>query len=134
MHGAVLRSANVDALQLVVACTLRSTSSPAFAGRLGASPILGGGVGTWAATTQIAGAVVPTGALVVDINVQKVQHPTGGIVGEIRARDGDVVKLGDVVVRLDETVTRANLAIVSKGLESYRRARRGSKLSATAQM
>ena len=103
-------------------CTDRS---PAFAGRLGASPRLGGGVGTWAATTQIAGAVVATGALVVDINVQKVQHPTGGIVGEIRARDGDVVKLGDVVVRLDETVTRADLAIVSKGLDelSARKAR-----------
>jgi HlyD family secretion protein len=81
--------------------------------------VLGGGVGAWAATTQIAGAVVATGALVVDINVQKVQHPTGGIVGEIRARDGDVVKIGDVVIRLDETVTRANLAIVSKGLDEF---------------
>src|SRR6516162_5933975 len=31
-------------------------------------------------------------------------------------RDGDRVHAGDVVVRLDETVTRANLAIVTKGL------------------
>ena len=39
--------------------------------------------------------------------------------GEIRARDGDLVKLGDVVVRLDETVTRASLAIVAKGLDEF---------------
>jgi HlyD family secretion protein len=55
--------------------------------------------------------------VVVDSNVKKVQHPTGGIVGELRVRDGDRVKQGDIVVRLDDTVTRANLAIVTKGLD-----------------
>jgi HlyD family secretion protein len=74
------------------------------------------GVGGWAATAVISGAVVASGSLVVDSNVKKVQHPTGGIVGELRVRDGDRVHAGDVVVRLDETVTRANLAIVTKGL------------------
>ena len=49
--------------------------------------------------------------------MKKVQHPTGGVVGEIRARDGDRVKSGDIVVRLDETITRANLSIVAKGLD-----------------
>ena len=44
------------------------------------------------------------------------QHPTGGVVGEVRVRDGDLVKAGDIVVRLDETVVRANLAIVNKAL------------------
>jgi HlyD family secretion protein len=75
------------------------------------------GVGGWGATAVISGAVVASGSLVVDSNVKKVQHPTGGIVGELRVRDGDHVHAGDVVVRLDETVTRANLAIVSKGLD-----------------
>jgi len=74
------------------------------------------GVGGWAATAVISGAVVASGSLVVDSNVKKVQHPTGGIVGELRVRDGDRVHAGDIVVRLDETVTRANLAIVTKGL------------------
>jgi HlyD family secretion protein len=74
------------------------------------------GVGGWAATAVISGAVVASGSLVVDSNVKKVQHLTGGIVGELRVRDGDRVHAGDVVVRLDETVTRANLAIVTKGL------------------
>ncbi len=76
-----------------------------------------GGVGGWAATTEISGAVIAPGALVVDSYVKKVQHPTGGVVGEIRVRDGDRVRAGDIVVRLDETVTRANLAIVNKGLD-----------------
>ena len=75
------------------------------------------GVGGWAATAVISGAVVASGSLVVDTNVKKVQHPTGGIVGELRVRDGDHVHAGDIVVRLDETVTRANLAIVTKSLD-----------------
>jgi HlyD family secretion protein len=75
------------------------------------------GVGGWGTTAVISGAVVASGSLVVDSNVKKVQHPTGGIVGELRVRDGDHVHAGDIVVRLDETVTRANLAIVSKGLD-----------------
>ena len=75
------------------------------------------GVGGWAATTEISGAVIAPGVLVVDSNVRKVQHPTGGIVGEIRARDGDLVAAGDVLVRLDETIARANFAIISKGLD-----------------
>src|SRR6516162_4129584 len=75
------------------------------------------GVGGWAATAVISGAVVASGSLVVDTNIKKVQHPTGGIVGELRVRDGDHVHAGDIVVRLDETVTRANLAIVTKSLD-----------------
>ena len=49
--------------------------------------------------------------------MKKVQHPTGGVVGEVRAHDGDLVKAGDVVVRLDDTVTKASLAIVTKNLD-----------------
>jgi HlyD family secretion protein len=78
--------------------------------------LLGGGIGGWAATAQISGALIAPGSVVVDSNVKKVQHPTGGVVGELRARDGDVVKAGDVVVRLDDTVTKAGLAIVTKNL------------------
>lgn len=78
--------------------------------------ILAGGVGGWAGTMKLSGALIAPGSIVVDTNVKKVQHPTGGIVGELRARDGDRVKIGDIVVRLDDTVTRANLAIVMKGI------------------
>jgi HlyD family secretion protein len=50
--------------------------------------------------------------------VKKVQHPTGGVVGEVLARDGDIVKAGDILVRLDDTVTKASLAIVTKNLDA----------------
>ncbi len=79
--------------------------------------ILAGGLGGWASTAQISGALIAPGSVVVESNVKKVQHPTGGVVGEVRARDGDVVKAGDVVVRLDDTVTKASLAIVTKNLD-----------------
>jgi HlyD family secretion protein len=79
--------------------------------------VLGGGMGGWAATTELSGAVVAPGLVVVDSYVKKVQHPTGGVIGEIRVREGDRVRAGDVVVRLDETVTRANLAVVTKALD-----------------
>ena len=77
---------------------------------------LTGGVGVWAATTQISGALIAPGTVVVDSNIKKVQHPTGGVVGQLLVRDGDRVKAGDLLVRLDDTVTRANLAIVTKAL------------------
>jgi HlyD family secretion protein len=79
--------------------------------------ILAGAVGGWAGTTALSGALIASGSVVVDSNVKKVQHPVGGVVGELRVRDGDRVKSGDIVVRLDETVTRANLAIITKGLD-----------------
>jgi len=79
--------------------------------------VLAGGLGGWASTAQISGALIAPGAVVVDSNVKKVQHPTGGVVGEVRVRDGDLVKAGDVVVRLDDTVTKAGLAIVTKNLD-----------------
>jgi membrane fusion protein, type I secretion system len=79
--------------------------------------LLAGGLGGWASTAQISGALIAPGSVVVESNVKKVQHPTGGVVGELRAKDGDVVKAGDVVVRLDDTVTKASLAIVTKNLD-----------------
>ena len=75
------------------------------------------GVGGLAAMTQLSGAVIASGLLVVDSNVKKVQHPTGGVVGDLPVRDGVRVRAGDIVMRLDETITRANLAIVVKALD-----------------
>jgi len=79
--------------------------------------LLLGGVGGLAAVTKLAGAVIAPGTLVVDSSVKKVQHPTGGVVGSIAVREGDRVKAGQVLVQLDATITRANLAIVTKGVD-----------------
>lgn len=78
--------------------------------------LLVGGVGGWASTAEISGALIAPGAVVVDSNVKKVQHPTGGVVGALFVRDGDRVRAGDVLVRLDDTVPKASLAIVTKNL------------------
>jgi len=75
------------------------------------------GIGSWAATMDLEGAVVAAGSLVVDSNVKKVQHLSGGIVKEIRVREGDHVKAGDILLRLDETQTKAANAVVSNNLE-----------------
>jgi hypothetical protein len=40
------------------------------------------GFGGWASTAEISGALIAPGSLVVDSNVKKVQHPTGGVVGD----------------------------------------------------
>jgi HlyD family secretion protein len=83
------------------------------------------GLGAWATMTELSGAVIAPGTVVVDTNVKKVQHPTGGVIGELRVRDGSIVRAGDVVVRLDETQARANLEIVAQALDELnaRRAR-----------
>lgn len=78
------------------------------------------GVGGWASATNLAGAVVAPGHFTVDSYVKKVQHPTGGVVGEILVHEGDKVKAGDVVLRLDAAATRANLAIVARRLDEFR--------------
>jgi HlyD family secretion protein len=95
---------------------MQSIRSHLLAG-LAVGLLLVGVVGGWAATTDLAGAVIAQGMLVVDSNVKKVQHPTGGVVGEVKVHDGDHVKAGDIVVRLDETQTRANLGVITKGLD-----------------
>jgi membrane fusion protein, type I secretion system len=79
--------------------------------------VLAAGVGGWAGTTVLSGALIASGSIVVDSNVKKVQHPTGGVIGALLVRDGDRVNSGDIVARLDQTVTRANLAIITKGLD-----------------
>jgi HlyD family secretion protein len=79
--------------------------------------VLIGGVGGWATTTQLAGAVIAPGTIVVESNIKKVQHPSGGVVGEILVREGSEVKDGDVVLRLDDTVTRSTLGVVRSQLD-----------------
>lgn len=78
--------------------------------------VLVGGVGGWAATTVLSSAVIASGILVVEGNIKQVQHPTGGVIAELLVHDGDPVEAGDVLARLDATVTKANLSVVTKNL------------------
>ena len=73
--------------------------------------LLIGGVGWWSVRTQIAGAIIASGMIVVENNRQVVQHAEGGIVGEIAARDGDRVEAGALLVELDDTLLRSELSV-----------------------
>ena len=73
-------------------------------------------VGVLGAMTHVAGAVIALGSLVVESNVKKVQHPGGGVVGELMIRDGARVEAGELLLRLDPTEAQANLSAVSKWL------------------
>jgi HlyD family secretion protein len=75
-----------------------------------------GGIGGWATFTEISGAVVSSGTIVVETSTKLVQHREGGIVRDIRVKDGDVVEAGDLLISLDDTVTRANLSVITKQL------------------
>lgn len=77
-----------------------------------AAVVLVGGFGGWAATSELSGAMIAQGTVVVESNVKKVQHATGGIVGSVHTRNGTTVAAGDVLLSLDDTQTRAGLGIV----------------------
>ena len=77
--------------------------------------VFGGGL--WASTARLSGAVLASGTVVVESNVKKVQHATGGTVGKIFVAEGDEIKQGDLLLKLDETIARANLQIITKQLD-----------------
>ena len=60
-----------------------------------------GGLGGWAATSKLKGAVIAPGDIIVESYRKQVQHLDGGIVKEILVRDGDFVEMGQVLLRLD---------------------------------
>jgi HlyD family secretion protein len=80
-------------------------------GMIGSICFLGGGL-AWGTIAPLEGAVIAPGVIVVENNISKVQHLVGGVVGDILVKEGQRVSAGDVLVRLDETATRANLQIV----------------------
>jgi len=84
-----------------------------------------GCIGGWAATSELAGAVIAAGTVIVESADKKVQHPTGGVIKEILVHDGSAVEEGQVLVRLDDTVTRATLGVLRSQFDenSARRAR-----------
>ncbi|MEJ2002825.1 MAG: HlyD family type I secretion periplasmic adaptor subunit [Maritimibacter sp.] len=81
-----------------------------ISGALGAILLFGGAI-AWAHFTMISGAVIAAGTVEVEGKPKLVQHLDGGIVNEISVADGQFVEGGDVLIRLDDTLLRANLTI-----------------------
>lgn len=77
-----------------------------------------GGLGLWAATTQIAGAVVASGVIVVEDGSKRIQHQEGGIVSEILVRNGDRVAEGQLLLRLDGTAVSASRDVIRVQLDN----------------
>lgn len=93
--------------------TLRRYQLAGFAGLA----LLIGVTGLWSAMASIQGAVIAPGTTVVETYLKRIQHRDGGIVADIAVKDGDRVEAGQVLVRLDETDTRAELSILQGTLD-----------------
>ena len=85
----------------------------AFAGWL-IIAIFFGGIGTWAVTAPLNGAVVGNAVVKVEGNRKSVQHLDGGIVKELHVREGERVNVGDLLFVLDETQARAEYDVFSQ--------------------
>lgn len=85
----------------------------------------------WGINSRIAGAIVASGTVEVQANRQAIQHPEGGVVGEIFKSDGDTVSAGDLLLILDDTFMRSELNIVESQL--YEIWARSARLRAESQ-
>ncbi len=75
------------------------------------------GLGGWFAFSSIASAVIASGTIVVESNIKRVQHREGGIVGKIFVKNGTEVEAGSILIQLDDTLARANLAIITTQID-----------------
>ncbi len=70
-----------------------------------------------AAIVQVAGAVIGFGEVTVETKVKKIGHPTGGVIAQIFVKDGDKVKAGQPLLRLDSTVSSVNAEVSGENLD-----------------
>lgn len=92
-----------------------SVKGPMIVGLIGLVLLLGG-FGAWSTGTTISGAIIAGGRIEVDQNRQVVQHPDGGVVAEINVREGDTVKAGQVLLKLDASELQSRLSITESQL------------------
>ncbi|WP_417493205.1 HlyD family type I secretion periplasmic adaptor subunit [Maricaulis sp.] len=97
------------------------------ANRLGYAIILSvfGGLIGWSVLAPISSAVIAPGEIRGQTEVQSIQHLEGGIISEILVSEGDRVAEGDILIRLDDTGPRAEMAQIEARLTELtaRRAR-----------
>lgn len=83
--------------------------------KFGWAVVLVGVVGflAWASFAPLDKGVPMSGFVAKESNRQAVQHQQGGTVQEILVKDGDIVKAGQVVVRLNDVVANADLQMTN---------------------
>lgn len=91
--------------------------------------------GCWATFAPLDSAALAPGVVTVQTYRKTVQHLEGGIVKELLARDGDMVKTGDPLIILDDTQIRAehemtkSQLIAAQAMEARLRAERDDRAS-----
>lgn len=96
-----------------------AVAGPVLAGLL----ILGigmGGMAAWATLAPLHSAVVAPGVLVPETGRKTVKHSEGGSIAEVLVREGDVVRAGQPLLRLDRTEAAARFDMLTG---EYRQAR-----------
>lgn len=87
-------------------------------GRLGFATIgaVVAGLFLWSVLAPINSAVIAPGVVTVETNRKKIQHLEGGVIKAIPVKEGAAVKRGDLLIELDETVPKANSALLTEQL------------------
>ena len=67
------------------------------------------GVGFWAMTAKIQGAVIANGAFVIEGKPKIIQHLGGGIIDQVHVQNADHVKQGDLLLTLNSTLVNAKI-------------------------
>ena len=65
--------------------------------------------GGWAAWAPLQSAAIAPGIVAVESNRKTIKHLEGGIIADLKVRDGDLVKAGQTLIRLDDTQARVTL-------------------------
>lgn len=86
--------------------------------RLGwvSAAVVFGGLLLWSVLAPINSAVIAPGQLSVETNRKTIQHLEGGVISKIHVKEGQTVKAGDLLIDLDDTVTRANVDLLTAQL------------------
>src|SRR5688572_25247531 len=77
-------------------------------------------LGIWSSLAPISGAVIATARIKVELERKTVQHREGGIVRDIRVRNGQRVRAGDVLVVVDDVRSDSELDLLEDQLVAER--------------